>query len=99
MEFEFTNDRRNELLGRREIEFILSFTGATPSRKEILGKLCALKNLDESVVVLDSLKSTFGKMELKGVVRIYDDAETKQRLEPEHLITRGASKAEGEGEA
>ncbi|MDT8358008.1 MAG: 30S ribosomal protein S24e, partial [Methanomicrobiaceae archaeon] len=84
---------------RREIAFVLSFAGATPSRQEILGKLCALKNFDENVVVLDSLKSTFGKTELKGVARIYDDAETKQRLEPKHLIMRGAPKAEGEGEA
>ncbi|KDE54526.1 hypothetical protein EI28_00480, partial [Methanoculleus sp. MH98A] len=35
MDFEITRDVRNELLKRRELEFTLTFDGATPSRKSI----------------------------------------------------------------
>lgn len=98
MDFEFTGEDRNALLNRSELSFILTFEGATPSRAHILGKLCALKNLDENLVVLDSLKSGFGKEEISSTVRIYDDEESKLRIEPAYLLKRG-KKAETESEA
>ncbi|MDG6256755.1 MAG: 30S ribosomal protein S24e [Methanomicrobiaceae archaeon] len=97
MEFEFIRDERNELLARRELEFVLTFEGPTPSRQEILGKLCALKNIGEQVIVLDSLKTTFGKQEILGTARVYDDAETLNKTEREYLAKRGRAKAEEEG--
>jgi small subunit ribosomal protein S24e len=97
MDFEFIRDKRNELLSRRELQYVLTFEGATPSRKEILGKLCALQNIDEGLVVLDSLKQGFGKQELKGTARIYEDEATKLKIEPEYLMKRGMAEAE-EGE-
>lgn len=96
MEFEFIRDERNELLARRELGFVLTFEGPTPSRKEILGKLCALKNIDEQVIVLDSLKTTFGKQEILGNVRVYDDAETLNMTERDYLTKRSQVKAEEE---
>jgi small subunit ribosomal protein S24e len=99
MDFEFIRDERNELLNRRELGFVLTFEGPTPSRRDILGKLCALQNVDETLVVLDSLKTKFGKQELVGDARIYDDEETKLRLEPEHLQKRGVTEQEEEGES
>lgn len=96
MEFEFVQDSRNELLSRREIQFRLTYSGATPSRAQVLGKLCALLNLKESLVVLDSLKTAFGAMQLKGAARVYDSEEAKKRTEPAHLSARGVPKpAEG----
>ncbi|KQC05404.1 MAG: 30S ribosomal protein S24 [Methanoculleus sp. SDB] len=98
MDFEFTSEERNALLNRTELSFTLTYEGATPSRAHILGKICALKNLDENLVVLDSLKSGFGKEEISSIVRIYDDEESMLRVEPAHLMKRG-KKAESEGEA
>jgi small subunit ribosomal protein S24e len=96
MEFEFIRDERNELLARRELGFVLTFEGPTPSRKEILGKLCALKNIDEQVIVLDSLKTTFGKQEILGAARVYDDAENLNKTERDYLMKRSQVKAEEE---
>ncbi|MCX6697288.1 MAG: 30S ribosomal protein S24e, partial [Methanoregula sp.] len=45
MDFEIESDKRNELLSRREIKFTLKYDGATPSRMQITGKLCALLNV------------------------------------------------------
>lgn len=94
MDFEFIRDERNELLNRRELEFIITFEGPTPSRREILGKLCALQNIDEKFAVLDSLEPKFGKQELSGKARIYDNQDAKSRLEPEHLLKRGKTAVE-----
>ena len=96
MEFELIRDKRNELLARRELEFVLTFEGPTPSRQEILGKLCALKNINEQAIVLDSLKTTFGKQEILGTARVYDDAEALNKTEREYLKKRGQPKAEEE---
>ena len=46
MDFEITSDKRNELLSRREVQFTLKYDGATPSRMQIIGKLCALLNVE-----------------------------------------------------
>ncbi len=95
MDFEFTRDNKNELLNRRELRFVLTFDGATPSRRDILGKVCALKNVSVNLAVLDSIKQGFGKQELEGVVRIYEDEESRNRVELKHLIERTAGPAKG----
>ncbi|MFA7562491.1 MAG: 30S ribosomal protein S24e [Methanoculleus sp.] len=96
MDFEITRDVRNELLKRRELEFTLTFDGPTPSRRSIREKLAALKNKDENLVVLDLERTRFGKMELLGRARIYDDEEAKISTEREYLLKRGEPKAESE---
>ncbi len=96
MDFEFTRDERNELLKRREVSFTLTYDGPTPSRKEIIGKCCALLSLDPDLAVLDSLKSRYGEMRVRGVIRIYDDKETRDRLEEKYLMERGVAGEVGE---
>jgi len=96
MDFEITKDTRNELLMRRELNFILRYEGATPSRMQIAGKLSALLNANEKQMVVDSLKTGFGKMELTGTARIYDNEETKTKTERNYLITRGVPKPKEE---
>jgi len=98
MDFEFIRDEENGLLNRRELDFVLTFEGATPSRRTILGKLCALQNVKESLVVLDSIKTSFGKQELTGYARIYEDEESLKRVEPAHLVARTGVPEEEAGE-
>ena len=99
MDFEITSDKRNELLSRREVRFTLRYDGATPSRMQIIGKVCALLNVKEQQVVLDSLKSSFGRMELNGEARIYENEESRTKTERAHLMARGMPKPKEEGAA
>ena len=92
MEIEIIQDTRNELLSRRELRFVLTHDGPTPSRKEIVGKICAMNNVAEALSVLDSLSTSYGMMQAAGMLRIYDTEEAKNRAEPEHLILRGQPK-------
>ena len=97
MEFEITKDRRNELLLRREVEYTLRFTGPTPSRVQIGGKLAAVLNVNEKQLALDSLRTRYGRMELRGSARIYDSEEARQKTERAFLMVRGTPKAKEEG--
>ncbi len=97
MDFEIQSDVRNELLNRREIEYVLTYAGATPSRAQVRGKLAATLNLNENLVVIDSLKTRFGAMELEGTARIYDSEMSRDRTEPKYLMARGVPKKAEEG--
>lgn len=92
MDFEITSDTRNELLSRREIRFTLRYDGATPSRLQVIGKLCALFNVKEQQVVLESLKTKYGRTELAGKARVYDTEEGRKKTERAHLMERGLPK-------
>ena len=96
MDFEITRDVRNELLKRRELTITHTFDVPTPSRKSIQVKLVALQYKNENLIVLDLERTRFGKMELRGRARIYDDEETKTSTEREYLLKGGEPKAESE---
>ena len=96
MEFEIISDVRNEVLNRRELVFTLTFDGPTPSRKSIQEKLAAILNKNENLLVLDSLKTRFGKMEVAGRARVYDDEESKKSTERDYRLKRGEPKARSE---
>jgi small subunit ribosomal protein S24e len=99
MDFEITSDKRNELLSRREVQFNLKYDGATPSRMQIIGKLCALLNVKENQITLDTLHSSFGKTEATASARIYDTEEGRNKTERPYLAARGMPKPKEEGAA
>lgn len=92
-----TNDWRNEALKRRELSFTLAYAGSTPSRSEVMGKVCAFLNLDEKKVVLDSVKTRFGERKMLGIARIYDEEAMLKATERPYLMERGKPKPK-EGE-
>ncbi len=96
MDFEITQDRRNELLRRREVEYTLRFSGPTPSRVQIGGKLAAVLNVNEKHLALDSLRTRYGRMELHGKARIYDNADERQKTERSYILSRGIPKPKEE---
>ena len=99
MDFEITSDKRNDLLSRREVHFNLRYDGATPSRMQIIGKLCALLNAKENQISLDTLRKSFGKTEIDGTARIYDSEDGRNKTERSHLAMRGMPKPKQEGAA
>jgi small subunit ribosomal protein S24e len=94
MDFEFIKEEENKLLNRTELDFVLTYDGATPSRKEILGKLCALRNVKPELCVLGSMKTEFGKQEIAGQARVYQDAEVLKSTELNHVIENSTFTAE-----
>jgi small subunit ribosomal protein S24e len=89
MEITITEDKRNELLKRREIFFRVTYEGPTPSRQQVLDKLTALLNLTANLTVIDSLTTRFGKTEVTGKARVYDTEDMKVQIERPYLLQRG----------
>jgi len=89
MDITIVEDKRNELLQRKELLFRVTYEGPTPSRQQVLDKLTALQNLNPSLVIIDSLETRFGKMALKGKARIYDTEEGRAQTEHPYLAQRG----------
>ena len=66
---------------------------------QTIGKLCALLNVKENQVTLDTLHSSFGKTEISGTARIYDNEEGRSKTERSYLAARGMPKPKEEGTA
>jgi small subunit ribosomal protein S24e len=66
---------------------------------QIIGKLCALLNVKEVQITLDTLHNSFGKTEITGSARVYDNEESRNKTERPHLAARGMPKPKEEGAA
>jgi len=99
MDFEFTRDEENKLLNRTELDFVLKYEGATPSRKEMMGKLCALRNVNPKNCIVDSLAGEFGKQEIIGQARFYESEEELKATELDYIVKRCNPEEKPEEEA
>jgi len=92
------NERYNPLLRRKEVYCRLSFDGKTPSRGEVRAKIAGLMNAELERVVVDYIKTEFGKTEAKSYVKIYDTVDDLKAIEEDHIIERNLKTAESEAE-
>jgi ribosomal protein S24E len=59
--------------------------------------LAAGLNVNEKLLVLDTMKTSFGITELSGMARVYDTEEQKSKTERAYLSKRGMPKPKEEG--
>jgi small subunit ribosomal protein S24e len=88
MDIQVIQERSNPLLNRREIVFKVTYDEATPSRKSIVDKLAATMNSKQGLVIVDNLKTEFGKREGVGYAKIYDNADRVKQIERSHIVER-----------
>jgi small subunit ribosomal protein S24e len=89
MDIEIVEKKDNALLGRTEVKFRVLHAGAqTPKREEVREKLAAIVNAKKTLVVVDSMDSTFGHGETFGYAKVYPNPESAGKVEPEHLLKR-----------
>jgi small subunit ribosomal protein S24e len=96
MEVQIIKDKTNPILKRREISIKVK-DKITPSRIEVKGKLAALLNSKPELIVIERLRTMYGKQELSGTACIYQTEERLKQLAHEHLVARDAPKVK-EGE-
>jgi small subunit ribosomal protein S24e len=99
MEIKVIEERQNPLLNRREIKFEIDHKGPTPSRKSVIEKLAATMNSQPGLVIVDSMKSEFGKQETVGYAKIYESEERAIQVERSHIVERNMITEEGPEEA
>ncbi|MHA1947794.1 MAG: 30S ribosomal protein S24e [Candidatus Hodarchaeales archaeon] len=85
MEITITEEKENPLIGRKEIQAVLTHLGeVTPTRSKIAAQL----NTDLDKVVVQSIDGHFGEPKSRLTVHCYDNAETVLVYEPKHLLKR-----------
>ena len=81
MDLDFTRYEQNEEKRRTEIDFVISFEGAVPPRKEIMEQLSSLYTFDPALAVLGKFRTRSGKKEMRGDVRIYENRDDMKQAE------------------
>ena len=92
MDIKVTEEKNNPLLQRREVKFSVSHNLGTPSRQEIKDKLAAYLNAKPELVIIEQMRSQFGRRETRGYAKIYETAERLKSVETEHIIQRNEKK-------
>ncbi len=88
MDIKIIEEKNNPLLNRREVVFKVDHESATPSRKSIVDRIAATMNSKEGLVVIDNLKTEFGKRETIGYAKIYETEERAKQVERPHITER-----------
>jgi len=88
LDIEIIKEKENPLLDRKEINFILSHTGPTPSRDEIKKKIVAQYNSQYELVMVDKLSSEYGNQQTIGYAKIYSNLQRISEIENKHIIER-----------
>ncbi len=88
MDIEILKEKENPLLDRKEINFIISHTGPTPSRDEIKKNFVAQYNSQYELVIVDKLSSEYGTQQTVGYVKIYSNMQRISEIENKHIIER-----------
>lgn len=98
MDIKVIEEIENPILNRREIKFVVEHDGPTPSRKSVVDKIAATMNSNVGLVMVDSLKTEFGKRETIGYAKIYETEERAKEVERAHIITRNVPAPAAEAE-
>lgn len=89
MEIEVVSRKENMVIGRTEVAFkAVHSNERTPKRTEIKEKLAELLNVNKGNVVVDNMKSDFGRAESTGYVKIYKNVEDGKGLERDYILKR-----------
>jgi len=88
LDIKIIEEKNNPMLNRREVVFKVTHESATPSRKSIVDRIAATMNSKEGLVIVDNLRTEFGKRETIGYAKIYETEERAKQVERPHIIER-----------
>jgi len=93
MKMEILKESENKLLHRKELDIVLRELIGTPSKKDIVALVSANVGASETTIVLGSVHQKYGKREARFYVKVYENEEFKNKIEP-----KPKEKKEGEKE-
>ncbi len=93
MEIEIVSKNENQLLERTEVRFKATHSKeGTPQRDAVRDKIASLLKVPKDRVVVDSMKSEFGRMETVGYAKAYKSKEAAMKYERKHILIRNKLK-------
>jgi small subunit ribosomal protein S24e len=89
METTIIEEKYNPLIGRKEVDVLLTHLGEiTPTREAVRSKVAALLNMDLGHVVIQSIQGHFGEPQSRVIVHCYDNADDVFVFEPKFRLKR-----------
>lgn len=89
MKVEIVSKEQNKLLNRLEVMFKVQFDKeTTPARDSVREELEKSLKAKSKVLVIDYMKTEFGKREARGYAKVYASQEDASRLERRHILRR-----------
>jgi small subunit ribosomal protein S24e len=88
MNLEIIEDRKNPLLGRREIEAIIIYESGTPKRDEVREEVAKRYNVEKERVIIEKMESLFGTKKARAHIHIYDSAGYVKMYERKHILKK-----------
>ncbi len=98
MQLQIVHRKKNLFLKREEVEFEITGTKKTPTRKDVKEKIAALTNAKQEMLVLENIVHRFGSDTVFGQARIYDSNEALKSVEAKHVLARNFGKPKEEGQ-
>ena len=91
MDLKITQNKDNQLMGRKDIAFQLGHAGeTTPSRTQVRQLVAAEVGTKTENVVIESMQTEYGLGRTHGVARAYKSPEEARKTERTHLLKRNA---------
>ncbi len=89
MELEIVGKRENPLLKRTEVQFRVAHPNEqTPKRGDLRQQLALALHATRDIVIVDSLKSEFGRSASHGYAKVYKSKEDALKVERKHILVR-----------
>ncbi len=89
MEIEIENEKENKLLNRRELTLrVYHNREATPDRSAVRKKISELTGFDNEKIIVEKVKSEFGRDESTVLAKVYDNTDDANRYERKHILER-----------
>ncbi|RZN13515.1 MAG: hypothetical protein EF812_07505 [Methanosarcinales archaeon] len=98
MELEVIQDHTNSLLDRRELVIKVSSISTTPTRRMMKEKIASKYGAALDTVVVEKIKTEFGKQEIIVSAHIYTDTAKAAKIENAYMLNRDAKKKKDEKE-
>lgn len=91
MDLKITQNKENQLMGRKDIAFQLGHAGeTTPSRTQVRQLVAAEVGTKTENVVIESMQTEYGLGRTHGVARAYKSPEEARKTERTHLLKRNS---------
>lgn len=90
-ELRIVEDKRNELLARKEIKATFTTERATPSKAEIAKELAKQSGAKEESVEVKHIYQKYGKLQSEIIANIYDKEAPKKKAKKGDKPAEGAA--------
>lgn len=88
MEVKIIEKKKNAVLHRTEVSFVIEDASGTPKRTDVKTKLEALLAASTGTVLVVKLGQLFGKNDLEGMAYQYDSAELLQKMDKKSRLKK-----------